>query len=200
MSVAVHIPLRLEASVSQELISLIPVASGVASSLTALIALIVAIRVETRASRRFRAQLELTEKIAYANIKPVLGVTTGEFLDLKSIQLVNYGAGTAVITSAKLSKGDRVIANITELFVFDTPVTWDSYWTFTESRVYLRAGDSLVLTRLSAKTLLASGYDAAQVKAILDSWQDQLEGVNLGISYEDVVGNRMPNYSRTLRS
>jgi hypothetical protein len=88
-----------EVRMSQQVVSLIQAMSGVASVTTAVIALVIALRVDARASTRFRTQLDLTQKLAIANIKPVLGLVTAEFSNLKSIQLVNYGTGTAVVGS-----------------------------------------------------------------------------------------------------
>jgi hypothetical protein len=189
-----------EVRMSQRVVSLIQAMSGVASVTTAVIALVIALRVDARASTRFRTQLDLTQKLAIANIKPVLGLVTAEFSNLKSIQLVNYGTGTAVITKVVISKVGRVERNVADLFSFEVPITWDNYWTVTDDVFYLRAGQSLILARVSAQGLLADGFDVDGADRILRSWQAQLEGVRVDALYEDALGNKLPDYSRTLRS
>ena len=67
------------------------------STITAVAALFISFRTERRVQGRFQQQLDLSRRIAEANIRPLLALTISAYVDHKAIELTNHGAGTAVI-------------------------------------------------------------------------------------------------------
>jgi hypothetical protein len=179
--------------------ALIQTVGGVASTAVSAAALAVAFRVERRTAARFQAQMDVTDKITAASIQPVLGTLTSEFIDLKAIKLINYGTGTAVITSAAANRAGHHERNVADLFEFDRPILWKNYWTFPDSDFYLRAGQELILASLDrASVERQHGSDFADLA--MKSWQQQLDGIELELVYRDVASLRCYEYQRILAS
>src|SRR5713226_8903242 len=89
------------------------------STLIAVTALIISFRTERRNQKRFERQLELTSKIATANVKPLLAISWDAYENDKGLSLVNHGVGTAVITDIKFSKGSKQSKDLSELVKFE---------------------------------------------------------------------------------
>jgi hypothetical protein len=67
--------------------------AGASSTLVALAALITAFQVERRNQKRFAEQLRQSRELAQAHIRPLLTISSQGYEDLKSVRLVNRGAG-----------------------------------------------------------------------------------------------------------
>jgi hypothetical protein len=107
------------------------------SAIAALSAVIVAILSQQHANKQFRQNIELQEKIAAANIRPLL---TTRYLsgnpDFIKVALANAGLGTAVITQLAYCKGDRKGTSMPS--VLDLPVELDYYDTLYGQDKYLQ--------------------------------------------------------------
>lgn len=168
------------------------------SSIAATVAIVVAIFVEVRTGQRFSEQLKREEKLALANIKPLLAVYPSKFINHKAVTLHNYGIGTAVITSISFSKGDKVEnISLVNLFSFPQEVIWDYFWNFRQKKYYIQSGQDIVLVELTEKNL-AEKFEENTIKNILDSWQEQMDGITIKITYEDILGNPQESYETTL--
>jgi hypothetical protein len=98
----------------------------------------------------FQAQLDLTRQTTMASVKPLLSISTTEFANLKSVQMVNQGLGTAVVTNLAIKRNDHSVENLAQLFEFGKPVAWDNFWTFRHGRRHcLRPSEARILARLS---------------------------------------------------
>ena len=183
---------------SIEWVSIIQAITSVLAVAVALLAVIIAIRAEVRANKRFDAQIALQRKVAAANVRPILAIFTSEFVDNKGIVLSNAGIGTAVITSIVFIKGNQEVQSMPLLFNLPANVLWDNYWTFSSQKHYLIAGKSIDLIRLSASNLSRQGFSETEIANILNAWQEQVSGITIKITYEDVLGNKQENYERTL--
>jgi hypothetical protein len=172
--------------------------SSLLAVLIATIAMVVTIRAENRAAKRFQADIALQERIAKANLRPLLAVFTAEFTDNKGIVLLNAGIGTAVITDIVFSKDSKTARSVSHLFDLPEGIQWDNSWYFRPRKHYLSAGKSIDLVRLTASNLLRQGISETELKRILDAWQDQMPGISVNIKYEDVLGNRQDDYEITL--
>jgi hypothetical protein len=178
------------ATIIQSVASLLSIAVAIS-------ALAVALRSESRTGRRFEADHELASRIAIANIRPILAVFTAEHTNLRGITLANYGVGTAIITSLSFSRDDVVTRNMVELFNFEHPAVWDNYWGFSEDRYYLRAGGQVTLARISESTVTAvHGEEVA--REMLDSFRRQSAGIEIRMTYEDVLGTVQDPYYRRI--
>jgi hypothetical protein len=173
---------------------------GILSIILAIIALFVSWRTEVRASDRFHLDQELNKKIAVINVKPILSVWTTEYLDLKGIDLINCGTGTAVITEISFIKGTQSEKNIAKLFNLGNKVIWDTFWTFSNTKYYIKAGQEIKLVKLSFDQLLRQKFTQQEAIQILEKWQLELEGIKILIKYCDVFDNPQDTYERTLHS
>ena len=71
------------------MIKVVEVVISLLSAIAALAAIIVAIRVDKRASERFERQMIMQHDIARAQVTPMLAVFTSEFVNLKGIEILN---------------------------------------------------------------------------------------------------------------
>jgi hypothetical protein len=175
--------------------------STVISSIAAVIAILVALLVEWRTNKRFSRQLEREEKIAIANVKPILSVYPSKFINNKAVTLHNYGIGTAVITGISFSKGSKVEkVSLVNLFSLAENVAWDYFWNFRQDRYYVQPGQDIVLVKLTEENLMNQGFDQQEAEQILETWQKQMDGISIQINYEDILSNPQPIYRTTLVS
>lgn len=172
--------------------------TAIVSSVAAIVAIGIAVFVERRANKRFSEQLRREERLALANLKPLLAVYPSKFINHKAVTLHNYGIGTAVITSISFSKGSKVEnLSLVNLFSFPQKVIWDYFWNFRQKRYYLQPGQDIVLLKLTEENLSSQDFDETTIKNVLDSWQEQMNGIAIKITYEDVLGNPQESYEAT---
>ena len=184
---------------TQEQATLINSVTAVISSIGAITAILVVILVEIRTSRRLSEELQREERLAVANIKPLLGVSPTEFTDCKAVTLHNYGIGTAVVIGISFARGNKVDSlSLVNLFDFAERVNWDYSWSFRQRRLYVQPGQDVVLLKLSEANLAGQGFDEATIRKILDSVQEQMDGITMYITYEDILGNLQEDYETTL--
>jgi hypothetical protein len=168
------------------------------STLVAITALIVSFRTERRNQRRFERQLELTTKIATANIKPMLAVSVDGYIDNKGVTLSNYGPGTAVITSLGFSKGKQRSQDMSELIEFDTDqdVIWDECPSFDDKPYYIPSKSSEDLLRLTLERLIEDGFSEDEAVSLLEVLEQQIDEIKIIVTYEDVLGNKIAEKER----
>lgn len=169
------------------------------SAMAALSAVIIAILSQQRANRQFHQNIELQNRIAAANIRPLLTTHYESGSDWIEAALVNAGLGTAVITQLTLSKGDRKGCSI--LPVVDLPVELDCYDTFEGPEEYLQSGqdDKMVILSLSTDALKKQGFREAQIRKTFHLIEEQIGGVILDVDYEDVLGNKQPSLHHVMK-
>ena len=177
--------------------TLISSASDIASVLLSLAAIIIAIRTEARASKRFIADMEASERIAVAQLRPLLAIFVSEFVDHKAITLENHGAGAAVITDVSFSKNNKKVKNVALLFDLQVQVEWDDYWTFRQFGG-LQPGQEITLVKLTQESLIMQGHSPPGALQVLEEWQQQIHGIQFHIEYEDLLGNKQDDYERIL--
>jgi hypothetical protein len=184
---------------TQEQATLITSITATISSIAAITAILVAILVVIRTHRRVSEGLRREERLALANIKPLLAVYPSKFIDHKAVTLHNYGIGTAVLTGISFAKGNNVDSlSLVNLFNFSEKVIWDYFWNFRQRKLYVQPGRDVLLVKLTAENLAEQGFDAATIRKILDAWQQQMDGITIYITYEDVLGNLQEDYETTL--
>lgn len=154
-------------------------------------------------SRRLEAELELeklkSESIANANIKPLLGSHSIRHLTKREVYLRNFGRGTAIITSISFSKGQKVSNNLARIFDLGS-IIFDDEWTFLTEKTYIAADETKILVQLTKAFLIQQGKSEEEALEILEKWQEQLDGIEIKISYEDILGNKQDDYVRTYHS
>jgi hypothetical protein len=188
-------------TMSQETAATIQAVSGIFSVIVASVAIVIALRVEKRTHERFSTQLKREETFAVANMKPLLSIYPSKFVDRKAITLCNYGLGTAIITKITFQKNELTEQNaLFKLFNFGQEIVWDYYWIFREEKYYVQPGQRIKLLELSQKGLAEDGLEKDQIKALLDSFQQQMQGVTITLECSDVFGNQQEPYKITLTS
>lgn len=133
---------------------------------------------------------------ARATVKPLLRVRSQNYEDLKSIRLVNYGIGPAVIRKAEFRRpGGGPTNRIVDLFNLD--IVWESFVNVEPGRAIPAEGEVLLIKE-SVAHLRGLGYDDEKALAILRQWRVQKTGILVRIEYEDIYGNPMDVYEETL--
>ena len=160
--------------------------------------MILAILTEIRAQKRFKQSNETQEKIAAANIKPLLSVINNSATNSRKVTLHNDGLGPAVIRKATFTKGNRSGNSIPSILEIATGFKWDSYGAFFERGINLRPEDHVDLVVLSADGLKAQGFNDAWVKEIFGRVNNELKEIKISIELEDVLGNHQPDFETTL--
>ena len=141
----------------------------------------------------FKTQQDQAERIAIANVKPLLRIHGEKYMNLKSVQISNYGSGTAVITSASFCRPKKKCTNnIVELF--DLSVTWDDYYNMPDGMAIPSQGN-FVLVKLTLKNLKNKNIKKDKALKILNEWQKQKSEITVRIKYKDILGNIQPEIS-----
>ena len=89
-------------------------------------ALLLSLRSERRNQVRFQHQLDLSRRIAEANVRPLLGLTTNAYED-KRLELSNHGTGTAVIRSLVFRRGRKAATSVPDILDLPAEVVWDDF-------------------------------------------------------------------------
>ena len=144
----------------------------------------------------FRSQQRWAERNAWANVRPFFWTKLQTYEDLKSIILRNDGVGPAVITRATFSRGEKSTSRIVDLFDLDIPY-WETFTSVSPGRVVPPEGE-VVLLKQSLQHLRGQGIDEAVGLARLAEWQAQRSGIHISIEFEDLYGNPMKKYERTI--
>lgn len=138
----------------------------------------------------FKAQQDQAERTAVAEVKPLLRIHTEKYINLKSIQISNYGSGAAVINSASFCRPTKKCTiNIVELF--DLPVVWDDYYNMPTGMV-IPPKENFVLVKLTLKNLMSNGIERNKAIEILEEWQRQKSEISAKVVYKDILGNIQP--------
>jgi hypothetical protein len=177
--------------------------SAILNALTAIAALsavILATLSERRAQRRFKQSNEIQERIAAANIKPLLDMHPIVGPDERRVVLHNHGVGSAVIRKIIFTKGKRSGNSIPSILVLENvkEFQWDYFERFAEGATYLRGGDHLNLLILSGTSLKGDGLTHASIDEIFKKLKNAIVGTKISIEFEDVLGNKQPNYEYTI--
>jgi hypothetical protein len=167
------------------------------SAIAALSAIILAIASELRAQRRFKQSNEIQERIAAANIKPLLSINQVVAVDERKVTLYNDGLGPAVIRKLTFTKEGRTGDSIPSILEIAKGFGWDSYREFNEPG-YLQARAHIDLLVLSAKGLNGQGFNPTWVEEIFKKVNSEIIGIKISIELEDVLGNKQPNFETTL--
>ncbi len=181
------------------MIEIIQAVAGIMSTLVAVAALYLAFRYERRNHLRFEDQLKQSKEIASANVMPLLTIHSQTYVDSKGISLVNGGIGTAVITDIEFIKEGRTTRSLVDLFDLGPDFMWNSFWRFSGSKYYLRAGKKYQLVKLTVKNLVSQGWSEEEAKELLLGWQEQKTGIRIRIEYSNVLDNSMEPYCETLK-
>lgn len=82
---------------------------------------------------QFRIQQNTSDRIARANIKPLIKILNYDFDDEKKIMLNNLGLGTAIITRIEFRKDGNICPNVhkvSELLSLEYKPRIDNVWKF----------------------------------------------------------------------
>jgi hypothetical protein len=77
----------------------------------------------------FKHQQDRADSYARASVKPLLSIKSQTYVDLKSIRIVNYGVGPAVIRKAEFRRGSEGVPTnkIVDLLYFPlTASVWQA--------------------------------------------------------------------------
>jgi hypothetical protein len=160
------------------------------SVIVATVALIVAIRAENRAAKRFEEGLKLQERLAVANIQPrlVFRVETG--IHFRRILMRNTGLGTAVIKKLLFRRDSWEGADIAS--VLDMSRKFDFDRIFNAERTDVKAREDIELLVLSELNLAAQGLMPVEIEEIFQLLDKQIANITIDVTYEDILGNEQP--------
>jgi hypothetical protein len=146
----------------------------------------------------FNRQQARAEHHASASVKPLLSIKSQNYVNLKSIRIINYGVGTAIIRKAEFRRSSEGIPTnkIVDLFTLD--ILWESFVNIPPNRAIPSQGE-ILLVKESLLHLREQGYDESQALSILEQWQQQKTGIQVHIEYEDIYGTPMPILEQSLK-
>ena len=174
--------------------------SAIATVVVAVTALVVALNAEQRSSARFQQQLDQADRTAKADLRPLLTIYTLVYLNKKGIVLANQGIGPAIITSVRISRGNKTVDLLPELFdlskLFNRAVAWDDF-TDIGAETYVKSGEEVNLILLSTGNLGNQGFSARQQGTIMEEFANQTQGVSIRIEYEDILENKQEPHEET---
>jgi hypothetical protein len=162
---------------------------------------------------QFKKQLTTADKVAHANVKPLLGINLSDYVDHKAVKLRNYGVGAAEITSIQFKRNDgKKVQKLPDLFKLPYDPIWDDYTVFPlilklpydlisddytvfpRNKQYITAGQEMILAMLTKKGLAENNptLQGNQISEILVAWTTQLKGITIEIAYNDVLDKQQP--------
>jgi hypothetical protein len=145
---------------------------------------------------QFQSQQQSADLVAHANIKPLLDTLGEKTEDSRSIALINYGIGSAIITSVKFTRiSDGNWSNCCIADLFDDEIRHDQIFTFWSGDSYLEPGGKILLLSITRNHLEDHGLDSAQINHMLRSWDAQIANITVKITYTDVLGERQNDLS-----
>jgi hypothetical protein len=162
--------------------------SQILTILVSLTALGLSYIAERHSDERLQKQLDQTEKIARAQVRPLLLIESLKYTGNKGVILSNKGLGSAIIKSITISRKDKKVNNLRELFSFNGKIKWDDGHRFANTE-FLKSGDFIPMCLLTRKHLLEQNMQPNKANEILNSYKAELVGINIEIKYEDVLGN-----------
>ena len=187
------------AAIIQTISGLLSIFVNCLSFFVAFMAVVIALLAQYYASKRFSKQLVQQEKIAVANVKPLLAIINEDKIDRKGLFLTNGGIGTAVITGIAFTNGGMVETSLAPFFNLPGNPTLDNSRDFRAPVSYLKAGDEIPLILLSETNLVNQDFDSAKIASIFTAWQQQKIGITITIRYEDIFGNPQNYLQKTWR-
>lgn len=146
---------------------------------------------------QFHSQQQSADLVAHANIKPLLDTLGEKTEDSRSIAIINYGIGSAIITNVKFArKSDGKWSNCCIADLFDHKVMHDQVFTFLSGDSYLEPGGKILLLSITRNHLEDDhGLDSSQINRMLRSWDAQIANITVKISYTDVLGEKQNDLS-----
>lgn len=178
-------------------ITWLQIVTQVSAVLVSLGALFVALNVEERSYERFQKQLEQSEKIAKANIRPLLTITTHKLFNSRSIVVENNGVGTAVITNAVFKRGLDEANNFADI-VRGIQQFCGYFYHFGKGQ-YIPAQSKIKLIEVNKPTLMDKCNIAEEgIGAYFDEFDQKLAEVIIEIEYEDIMGFKQQSIVRGL--
>jgi hypothetical protein len=161
----------------------------VASTATAVVALVVAQRNERRNQERFESQLAESARIAAATVRPLLALEYEGYPTRVSIILRNHGTGAAVIRKFQCTRGKADSTTLGDLFNLGREnVPFDEITDLPEPK-YVPPQSAETLVRLRAEALIASGVSGDEALGLLHKLDTQINDFTMRVWYEDVLGN-----------
>lgn len=145
----------------------------------------------------FNRQQARAEIHARASVKPLLAIRSQKCVDLKSIRLVNYGVGPAIIKKAAFRRGPEGTPTNDIVGLFNLAIKWESFVNVVPNRA-IPVGGEMVLIKQSLTHLRSQGFNEDAARSLLQEWQQQKTGIVMCIEYEDLYGNPMPVIEETL--
>jgi hypothetical protein len=181
--------------VSEGLAQSLQTAASLCAIVVSVVALAAAWRTERRAADRFELQQKETRDIASASVRPLLDVILGGYPAGRSVILRNYGLGPAAITAVAFTKDKSTMRDMRGLV--DT-IPWDNYWNFRDRTYYLGPADRLLLLAVTMDGLRQHGVPEQEVQPLITRVNEQIRGIEVKISYSDVLGAPQPDLIKVL--
>jgi hypothetical protein len=171
--------------------------AAVASSVIALAALVFSIV-------SFQRQQVRAERLAVASVRPLLWINRQRYVDLKAVQLRNYGLGPAIIRKASFTKDGQSTNRLVDLLDIRPPgersegIVWETFVNLPERRAIPAQGE-VVLIKESLEHLTGQGIDEKTGLRLLAQFDAQASGIEVEIEFEDILGTRMEAFTYKFR-
>jgi hypothetical protein len=175
-------------------LEIIQTVAQVASVIVATIAIVYAVDANKQSQLVFDAQLKQSERLAAANMAPLLYTRMQKIINSNGdtcfieISIENTGGGTALINSffAVGEFGDK--ENSIPAAIDSNSRQFVSRYTYIGSGQYVPPNDSLLLVRISATEIVASGQaDMSKALEVIEDFQQRLSGVVLELEFSNVL-------------
>ncbi len=191
---------------SQSLPDYLPSIATLLSVIVAVVALGVAIYFQIQSNKQFKTNMGLQSKIAAGNIKPLLSISESPKTIIFSEALIavvlnNDGLGPAVIKKVIFTKGTisgKSIPRILNVPTRPRGYEWDAYKEFPETGIYLRAGESIILLKLTLEGLKNQGFYGISAQQIMANVRSEIRQVKISIEFENILEEKQPIFEVTL--
>jgi len=138
------------------------------------------------------------DRVVHTNVKPILDILNIENPDgEKIVALINYGLGPAIITHVEYWKNNNSSTDIRDFVELPSDV---GYTTRTlGDRSYIKEEQEINLVKIARKELEEhQGYDEKQSEYFMNKWAENIDEINITISYMDILGEKQEPLMRPL--
>jgi hypothetical protein len=140
-----------------------------------------------------------TNRIVHTNIKPILHIHIEDLDEKESITLVNSGLGPAIITDMTFYKNNKELKDISALFE-RLPYSGEYVSTsFGGNGSYVQKDQEMSLAEITSEDLKQRNNSDSQIKDIMNAWIEDINGTQIFIAYEDILGEKQEPITGIIR-
>jgi hypothetical protein len=133
----------------------------------------------------------------HAKIIPILEIYYMNLPSHYSASIHNSGLGTAIIDNVIFYQNSRSSKNLGDFLNLPYNASGDMF-NFKSEIYYISTGAQMILADIDYDDLNDEGYNNSQIIEIMKAWRENINGIDIEIAYQDVLGERQETLRNTI--